>query len=65
MEKKEFVKGVHYYLEEGFVIFTEAYLIEKGECCGNSCRHCPYEKPAIKGDTIVVVVVEGSNDNNG
>jgi len=54
MEKKEFIKDVDYYLEDGFVVFTEKYHIEKGECCGNDCRHCPYEKPAIKGNKMLV-----------
>lgn len=53
MEKKEFIKDVDYYLEEGFVVFTEKYHIEKGECCGNNCRHCPYEKPPIKGNKML------------
>jgi hypothetical protein len=48
-EKREFVKDVDYYLEYGYVIFTEKYLKEKGECCGNKCRHCPYEPRNIKG----------------
>jgi Family of unknown function (DUF5522) len=53
MEKKEFIKDIDYYLEEGFVIFTEKYHKERGECCGNKCRHCPYEKPPIKGNKIL------------
>lgn len=57
MEKKEFIKDVDYYLEEGFVIFTQKYLEEKGECCGNNCRHCPYDPSREKGNTIIV------NDN--
>ena len=43
MEKKEFIKDVDYYLEEGRVIFTAKYLSERLDgCCRNSCRHCPY-----------------------
>ena len=53
MEKKEFIKDIDYYLEDGFVIFTEKYHLEKGECCGNDCRHCPYEPKAIKGNKIL------------
>jgi hypothetical protein len=51
--EKEFIKDIDYYLEDGFVIFTESYLKEKGECCGNNCRHCPYEKPVIKGNHMI------------
>jgi hypothetical protein len=53
-DKKEFIKEVDYYLESGYVIFTEKYLLERMEgCCGNSCRHCPYEKPSIKGNKML------------
>jgi hypothetical protein len=54
MEKKEFIKDIDYYLEEGFVIFTEKYLKEKEECCGNNCRHCPYEPKATKGNKMIL-----------
>jgi hypothetical protein len=50
MEKKEFIKDVHYYLEEGRVVFTALQHIERGHCCGNNCRHCPYEPKGIKGN---------------
>ena len=40
MSKKNFIESVDYYLENGKVIMTEKYLIEKGPCCGNGCRHC-------------------------
>jgi len=28
---------------EGRVVFTEKYHLDKGYCCGNGCRHCPYD----------------------
>lgn len=31
-----------YYLENGFVVFTAAYHLKRGTCCGSGCRHCPY-----------------------
>ncbi len=33
----------YYYNEDGFVVLTEKYHLEKGSCCGNGCRHCPYD----------------------
>lgn len=50
--KKEFIEGVHYYLENGKVIMTEKYLLERGVCCGNNCVNCPYEPKAIKGNNV-------------
>lgn len=26
----------------GFMVFTELAHLERGVCCGNQCRHCPY-----------------------
>jgi len=31
-----------YYNEDGYMVFTEKYLLDRGYCCGNGCRHCPY-----------------------
>lgn len=32
-----------YYLENGYVVFTEYYHLKRGYCCGSGCRHCPYK----------------------
>lgn len=26
----------------GLLVFTAAYLAERGRCCDSGCRHCPY-----------------------
>ena len=40
---KEWIEGEHYYLnDEGFVVFTEKYHLERGYCCGHGCKHCPF-----------------------
>ncbi|MBW6484066.1 MAG: hypothetical protein K0B10_13520 [Vicingaceae bacterium] len=31
-----------YYSEEGYIVFTEKYLLKRGYCCQNGCKHCPY-----------------------
>ncbi len=31
-----------YYNEQGYVVLTEKYHLAKGSCCGNGCKHCPY-----------------------
>jgi hypothetical protein len=35
-------EGVDYYIENGYWVFTQHYLLKRGWCCGNGCRHCPY-----------------------
>jgi hypothetical protein len=37
-----------YYFEQGKVVFTPEYHMARGYCCGNKCRHCPYEPKHIK-----------------
>jgi hypothetical protein len=32
-----------YYNSEGLVVFTADYLLNRGYCCGNGCRNCPYD----------------------
>ena len=36
-----------YYDENGNVVFTEHYHINKGHCCGYGCRHCPYQFESV------------------
>jgi hypothetical protein len=31
-----------YYMENGLMVFTAAYHLKRGSCCGSGCRHCPY-----------------------
>ena len=38
----ELQEGRHYYLEDGYLVFTEHYHRSRGYCCGSGCRHCPY-----------------------
>lgn len=35
-----------YYMENGLVVFTAAYHLKRGTCCGSGCRHCPYQTTA-------------------
>jgi hypothetical protein len=32
----------YYYMENGLLVFTEAYHLHRGYCCKSGCRHCPY-----------------------
>jgi len=47
---KDFTEGIHYYLENGAVVFTALFHLKRGVCCGNKCRHCPYEPKHLKGN---------------
>jgi hypothetical protein len=29
-------------MENGLIVFTEAFHLKRGYCCKSGCRHCPY-----------------------
>jgi len=47
-ETSKFVEGVDYYFENGLMVLTARFLLKRGYCCGNGCRHCPYSKEEKK-----------------
>jgi hypothetical protein len=34
--------GDYYFDADGLMVFTAAYHLRRGHCCGSDCRHCPY-----------------------
>jgi hypothetical protein len=68
-----------FYIEDDKVVFTAKYLLKRGYCCGNICRHCPYgediqraasgrgvETNDVKGDRMRNVRIEhhGTKDHH-
>jgi hypothetical protein len=47
-ETPRLVEGEDYYFENGLMVLTARFLLRRGYCCGNGCRHCPYpqDRPA-------------------
>ena len=44
MSQPELIEGVHFYInEDGYIVLTEKYHLEKGFCCGMGCLHCPFK----------------------
>ncbi|MBK8442499.1 MAG: hypothetical protein IPL35_03370 [Sphingobacteriales bacterium] len=42
-------QGIDFYInEQGLFVFTAHYLLQRGYCCGNGCKHCPYGKEEQK-----------------
>lgn len=41
---QKFVEGIDYYFENGLMVLTAHFLKNRGYCCKNGCRHCPYPK---------------------
>lgn len=42
--RPKLVEGLDYYFENGLMVLTAHFLLKRGYCCGNGCRHCPYTK---------------------
>jgi len=38
-----------YFSKEGYKVFTEKYLLKRGYCCKNNCKHCPYGYDPLTG----------------
>ena len=55
LANNNFIENEHYYLENGRVVFTALFHLDRGACCGNKCRHCPYDPEWIKGTTKIKV----------
>ena len=37
----------YYYNESGLMVLTEKFHLQRGYCCGNGCRHCPYQYASV------------------
>ena len=48
VRSKEIAEDALTYMENGFLVFTEKFHLKRGYCCGNKCRHCPYEHKNVK-----------------
>ena len=36
-----------YYNGEGYIVLTEKFHLKKGYCCGNGCKHCPFNYESV------------------
>lgn len=37
----------YYMNEDGLMVLTEKYHLKRGDCCGNGCKHCPYNWKSV------------------
>lgn len=46
--KQELIPGEDYYInEDGLYVLTAKYHLDRGYCCGNGCKHCPFDYEAV------------------
>jgi hypothetical protein len=41
------------YFEHRLLVYTAAYHLRRGSCCGSGCRHWPYEPKHEAGNMLV------------
>lgn len=41
-----------FYMEGDRFVFTAAYHLKRGYCCGSGCRHCPYNHVNVADDDV-------------
>jgi hypothetical protein len=65
--KQELTDDDYYFNDNRLVVFTAQYLLERGYCCGNGCKNCPYEYKAVpepKRSRLLMVRKEEGNSEN-
>ena len=62
MKQSELIEGIHFDInEDGNLVFTPEYHLEKGYCCGLGCIHCPYNYinvPEPRRSELIAINIE-------
>jgi hypothetical protein len=59
-------EGVDYYFnEQGLFVFAESYHLQRGYCCGNGCKHCPYDYEKVPEPKRTKLLAKKLNSNDG
>lgn len=53
-----------YYNDQGLMVLTEKYHLERGYCCGNGCKHCPYHYINVPEPRRSNLIAEHGNEEN-
>ncbi|MBL7744748.1 MAG: hypothetical protein JNN00_14850 [Chitinophagaceae bacterium] len=60
---QELIEGVHYYMnDQGYVVLTRQYHLERGYCCGNGCLHCPFRYENVPEPGRTELLLKQKND---
>lgn len=51
---RNFVEGRDFFYDDrGRMILTELFHMERGRCCGKTCRCCPFVPKFKRGETKI------------
>lgn len=45
---KILLEHIDYSVEDGLTVFSRWFHLKRGHCCGNACRHCPFDHIAVR-----------------
>lgn len=63
--KKPLTENVDfYYNEDGLMVLTAKFHLERGTCCGNGCKHCPYDYENVPEHKKQQLLAERKQDQN-
>jgi hypothetical protein len=53
-----------YYNAQGYIVLTAKFHLDRGHCCGNGCKHCPYEYKNVPEPRRSELLAVKSGDHN-
>ena len=60
---KDLIEGIDYYLnEQGLVVLTKKYHLDRGYCCGSGCLHCPFDYQSVEEPRRSILLTKRKND---
>lgn len=63
---KQLIEGIDfYYNEQGLIVMTAKYHLERGYCCGNGCRHCPFNYERVSEPRRSQLILQQQEYDNG
>lgn len=63
MKKPLFDDDELFYMNaDGFMVFTAEYLLKRGYCCGNGCKHCPFDYKAVQNELQRKKLIQAQKD---
>ena len=64
MANNEDEKDEFYSNDEGLVVFTAEYLLQRGYCCGNGCINCPFDYKAVPEPKKTLLLQKREEEKN-
>lgn len=59
---RDLVEGIDFYINEtGLIVLTGKYHLERGYCCGQGCKHCPFNYEAVPEPKKTKLLLERKN----